>query len=216
MNFSGNEDMYPLKKSTIYYCDRAPTQVRVEVMLRSSKEDIYGVLVDTPSWTEWYFGMKSCENIVCSTEHVGNENGGSDTTTDTSEASSDTISVRKAAVVGRKVEIGNLIAEEEFISLQQPGRGGVGDADAAWVWAFCVCKTNLPLFKTMVERVVLNEETGDKAAGTGDKKTKVVYKAGIEFTWLGKLFKPIIIRSMHDSWYKSLSGLDAYILNHKL
>ena len=151
MNFSGNEDMYPLKKSTIYYCDRAPTQVRVEVMLRSSKEDIYGVLVDTPSWTEWYFGMKSCENIVCSTEHggkdEGNENGGSDTTTDTSEASSDTISVRKAAVVGRKVEIGNLIAEEEFISLQQPGSGVVGSGGdaAAWVWAFCVCKTNLPL-----------------------------------------------------------------------
>ena len=213
--------MYPLKKSTIYYCDRAPTQVRVEVMLRSSKEDIYGVLVDTPSWTEWYFGMKRCENIVCSTEHVGNdegnENGDSDTTTYISEASSDTISVRKAAVVGRKVEIGNLIAEEEFISLQQPDSGVVGGGDAAsWVWAFCVCKTNLPLFKTMVERVVLNEETGDKAVGAGDKKTKVVYKAGIEFTWLGTLFKPIIVRSMHDSWYKSLSGLDAYILNHKL
>ena len=214
MNFSGNEDMYPLKKSTIYYCDRAPTQVRVEVMLRSSKEDIYGVLVDTPSWTEWYFGMKRCENIVVSNE----QSVKCDTTTDTSETSDESIAARrKAAVVGRKVEIGDLIAEEEFISLQQPDSGVVGGgAAASWVWAFCVCKTNLPLFKTMVERVVLNEETGDKAAGTGDKKTKVVYKAGIEFTWLGKLFKPIIIRSMHDSWYKSLSGLDAYILNHKL
>ena len=180
---------YSVKKSTIYYPDRSPTTVRVEVLLRSSPQDIYDVLLDTENWTKWYVGMKSSIPLYAG--------GGSSSTIPT----------------GRRVVVGDLHATEEFISLQTNK-----------VWGFTVYETNLPFFQQLVERVVLEEIDYSEVDGADDddtkqqKKTmtKVLYKAGIEFTpILGRLVQPIITRAMYDSWLKSLSSLDDYIAERK-
>lgn len=197
---------YPVKKSTIYYPDRSPTTVRVEVLLRSSPQDIYEVLLDNENWTKWYVNMKSCVPL-----YAANANDYGNT---------------KLPATGRTVIVGDLHAKEEFISLQTNK-----------VWGFTVYETNLPFFKQMVERVVLQEmeiinaevevevEGGDDDDDVKQKTTtktttktmtKVIYKAGIEFTpILGRIFQPIITKAMYDSWSKSLNALDDYILERK-
>jgi hypothetical protein len=56
-----------------------------------------------------------------------------------------------------------------------------------------------------VERVVLEPVEGD-AGGT----THIIYEAGMEQRWLGRLLKPIILKGTQDAWRKSLEGIDAY------
>jgi uncharacterized protein YndB with AHSA1/START domain len=63
--------MTPIKKSTIYFPDRAPIQVSVEVELKSSPQDVWNVLTDSPGWYDWYEGVTSCETTSTTPAGVG-------------------------------------------------------------------------------------------------------------------------------------------------
>jgi hypothetical protein len=63
--------MTQIKKSTIYFPDRAPIQVSVEVEFKSSPEDVWNVLIDSPGWCDWYEGVTSCETISMTPAGVG-------------------------------------------------------------------------------------------------------------------------------------------------
>ena len=59
----------------------------------------------------------------------------------------------------------------------------------------------------MVERIVLSPST--------DGGAMLLYEAGLDLTWLGKILKPLLVRGMKDAWQSSLDGLDAYIDGRK-
>mmetsp|Transcript_4424 Transcript_4424/g.12122 ORF Transcript_4424/g.12122 Transcript_4424/m.12122 type:complete len:123 (-) Transcript_4424:95-463(-) len=107
----------------------------------------------------------------------------------------------KKGVAGatRRVVLGGLEASEEFIVLI-PER----------VWAFSVFESNAPLCKKWVERVVLEPVGGRPTDGT-----RIIYEAGMEQRWLGKLLKPIIVKGTKDAWRKSLDGIDEYLERRK-
>lgn len=110
----------------------------------------------------------------------------------------DTSSEDNKGIVGssRRVSVNGLQAQEEFIALV-PEK----------VWAFSVFESSAPLCQKWVERIVL-----EPAQGGG---TRILYEAGLEPRWLGKLLKPIIVRSTQDAWRKSLGRIDSYVEEKK-
>jgi hypothetical protein len=92
----------------------------------------------------------------------------------------------------RRVMVNGLQSQEEFIALV-PGK----------IWAFSVFETNAPLCHKWVERLVLEP--------TQEGGTHIIYEAGLELRWLGKLLQPTIVKAIKDAWGKSLGRLDAYI-----
>ncbi len=106
----------------------------------------------------------------------------------------DTSPPGKQGLVGssRKVSVNGLEAQEEFIALI-PHK----------IWAFSVFESSAPLCQKWVERIVMEPtETGG---------TRILYQAGLEPRWLGKLLQQIIVQSTKDAWRRSLEGMDAYI-----
>ena len=96
----------------------------------------------------------------------------------------------------RRVVVEGIEATEEFIALI-PEK----------VWAFTVFEASVPLNKKWVERVVLEPAVdGDTTGGT-----RIIYEAGMEPRWLGKLLRPFIVKATRDAWRKSLEGIDAYL-----
>ena len=92
----------------------------------------------------------------------------------------------------RRVSVNGLEAQEEFIALV-PEK----------FWAFSVFESSAPLCHQWVERLVLEPtETGG---------TRIIYEAGLDPRWLGKVLRPTIVKATQDAWRKSLGGLDAYI-----
>lgn len=84
--------MYPLKKSTLSFPDRAPIKVRVDVKVKATPRQVWDVLMDQPGWVEWYHGMVSC--VVTSPPEKNGRVG-----------------------FTRKVSVSGMVAEEEFIAL---------------------------------------------------------------------------------------------------
>lgn len=80
--------MSNLKKSTIYFPDRAPVKTSVEVQLKATPTEVWNVLTDSPNWVNWFDGTTSCETTL-------EKDGGIGST--------------------RRISVSGLVAEEEFI-----------------------------------------------------------------------------------------------------
>jgi hypothetical protein len=177
-------------KSTIYYPDRAPLRITVEVDLQTSPRDVWDTIVDYESWVQWFPGM-----IACSESSAGPHGGGS-----------------KIGSM-RHAELGGLIAEEEIIAWDCDPN----DDTKSKVWAFTVCETNHPaIAQCWVERLVLEPIYSNFGKGTDDGATivgtRVRYAAGIDLVWYARLLlQPILVRSIRQSWQVGLKNIDSYV-----
>lgn len=100
----------------------------------------------------------------------------------------------------RRIVVNGLQADEEIIAWEPMRR-----------WGFTVVETSRTFARRWVERVTL--EPIEQNGGNG---TRVRYETGLELLWLAKLFKPILIRGIRNSWHSSLSGIDAYLATKSL
>lgn len=171
---------YKLTKTTVNFPDRAPTKISVSVDLEASPAQVWKVLVDTPRWVEW------CDGVT-----VAHDLG--DSSKSSSSSSSTTTSVMQTVGSTRRIVVSGLEVLEEIIALDEDNK----------VWAFCVYESNVPLWKQLVERIVLE--------ATESGGTRATYQLGAEFRLLGKLLKPLILYNTHAAWTKSLKGIDGHV-----
>jgi uncharacterized protein YndB with AHSA1/START domain len=47
-----------LREEGLDFLDRAPIQVRAETTIAASPASVWAAIADTPTWTEWFAGMK--------------------------------------------------------------------------------------------------------------------------------------------------------------
>ncbi|KAL3905735.1 MAG: hypothetical protein SGILL_009555, partial [Bacillariaceae sp.] len=178
-----------VQKSTLYYPDRAPVRVQVEVDLEAVRPDqVMAQLMNYPSWTKWYPDVQACfESTPLSKVKQRNPSYPVGST--------------------RQINIGGVVFDEEIIAYEN-------DADSddrkEKVWAFSVFQTSQALVNCMVERVVLepiydNSNNNDNKVPVG---TRVRYAAGLDIVWyLRPILKPIMERSMKQSWRKGFLNL---------
>lgn len=107
----------------------------------------------------------------------------------------DTSSQNTGIGATRRIVVNGLHAHEEFIAWE-PKR----------LWGFTVTETNRSFAKRWVERITL--EPLPQAGGDG---TLVHYETGLELLLLAKLFQPILVRGIRNSWQSSLAGIDDYL-----
>jgi hypothetical protein len=171
-----------VQKSTLYYPDRAPVQVQVDVELQATPDQILQKLMDCPSWTQWFPDVQSCfESTPLPRVAENNPSYPLGST--------------------RQISIGGIIFDEEIIAYDDDGDEKV--------WAFSVYETSQALVRCMVERVVLEPVYDDKNTVVG---TSAHYAAGLELIWyLRPFLKPVLQRSMKKSWKQAFRQLDRYI-----
>jgi Polyketide cyclase / dehydrase and lipid transport len=181
--------MTQVQKSTLYYPDRAPVQVQVEVELRSSPDEVWQALVDYSSWPRWFPNVKSCFESTPLPKVADNN---------------------PMYPLGstRRIDIEGVIFDEEIITYEPSSN----DPNQPKVWAFSVYETSQPIVKCMVERVVLEPVFDAESQSLG---TRVRHAAGFEVVWYLPFLKPILKRNMKQSWTQAFQQLDQYIIQQK-
>lgn len=186
-----------LAKSTIYYPDRAPLRIMVDVDLQASPQDVWDTIVDYESWVQWFPGMVACYESSSTSSRTRGE--------DTKIGST------------RHAEVGGLIAEEEIIAWDCDPN----DDTKCKVFAFTIYEINRPaIARCWVERVVLEPLFSNTPPGTDDKGmivgTRVRYAAGMDLVWYARLLlQPLLVRSIRSSWEVGLKQIDSYIKTRK-
>lgn len=189
-------NMTKVQKSTLYYPDRAPVQVQVEIDLQSSPDEVWQTLVDCPSWPKWFPNVKSCFE-----------------TTPLPKIPENNPSYPLGST--RQIDIGGVIFDEEVIAFDSHPKNQESSSWQPKVWAFSVFESSQPLVKCMVERVVLeplslDEENKDPVVGT-----RVRYAAGLELVWYLSFLKLLMKRNMKQAWTQGFQQLDQYIMQQK-
>ncbi|KAG7354363.1 polyketide cyclase / dehydrase and lipid transport domain containing protein [Nitzschia inconspicua] len=184
--------MSKVQKSTLYYPDRAPVRLQLEVDLQSSPEDVWKALLDYPSWPKWFPNVKSCFE-----------------TTPLPKVADNNPSYPLGST--RRIDIGGVVFDEEIIAYDDGS--SLNDKERQpKVWAFSVYETSQPILNCAVERVVLeplykeNDESGTTVVGT-----RVRYAGGMDVVWYLPFLKPILKRNMNQAWKQGLERLDQYI-----
>lgn len=181
-------------KSTIYYPDRAPLRITVEVDLQASPQDVWDTVIDYEGWVQWFPGMTTCYESSASGAGKNRKIGST-----------------------RHAEVGGLIAEEEIIAWDcDPD-----DDTKSKMWAFTVYETNRPtIAHCWVERLILEPIFSESNTGTDDRGmlvgTRVRYAAGIDLFWYARLLlQPLLMRSIRSSWEVGLKQIDSHIKTRK-
>lgn len=189
--------MTRVQKSTLYYPDRAPVRVQVEIDLQSSPDDLWHTLVDYPTWPKWFPNVKSCFE-----------------TTPLPKIPDNNPSYPLGST--RQIDIGGIICDEEVIAFDNNPRDRNEESSSIQpkVWAFSVYETSQPLVECMVERVVLeplfDDESKDTVVGT-----RVRYAGGLELVWYLSFLKPLMQRNMKQAWTQGFRQLDQYVMQQK-
>jgi Polyketide cyclase / dehydrase and lipid transport len=185
--------MTKVQKSTLYYPDRAPVQVKVQVDLNSSPDDVWKILVDHPTWPQWFPGVKSCFD-----------------STPLPKVAENNPSYPLGST--RRIDIGGVLFDEEIIAFE----ASTNDISQPKVWAFSVYETNQPIVECMVERVVLEPlYSYDDVSKNSIVGTRARYAAGIQVVWYMPFLKPVMKRNMRKAWTQGLEQLETYIIQTK-
>jgi hypothetical protein len=173
-----------VKKSTLYYPDRAPIRVQLEVVLKSSPDDVWKTFVDCRTWSKWYPDLVSCFESTPLTKVADNN---------------------PSYPLGstRRVDIAGVVFDEEIIAYD-------GDGETK-VWAFSVYQTSKKVLTCCVERVVFEPLYDDDGPNKTVVGTRIRYAAGLDLVWYLFFLKPVFERNMKRCWTEGFRQLDLYV-----
>ena len=63
--------MPKLTKADLDFVNSAPVQMKVDVEVNASPQQVWDLLIDTPGWVNWFEGVRSCEVTSAAFDGLG-------------------------------------------------------------------------------------------------------------------------------------------------